>query len=38
MIKYFIVFENCKIPLKIYGYKLFEKINLNKNIILEYFK
>ena len=38
MIKYFIIFEGVNIPIKIYGYKLFEKINLNKNIILEYFK
>jgi len=38
MIKYFIVFENCKIPLKILGYKFLEKINLNEIIILDYFK
>ena len=38
MLKYFIIFEGVKIPYKILGYKLFEKINLNKNIILEYFK
>jgi hypothetical protein len=37
MIKYFIIFEGIKLPYKLYGFKLFEKINLNKNIILEYF-
>lgn len=38
MLKYFITFENCKFPLKILGYKFLERINLNKIIILDYFK
>ena len=37
MLKYFIILEGLNIPIKILGYKLFEKINLNKNLILEYF-
>jgi len=37
MIKYFIVFQGCQIPLKILGYKFLEKINLNENLIENYF-
>ena len=36
--KYFISFENLRAPIKILGYRPFEKINLYKNIVLHYFK
>lgn len=38
MIKYFIIFEGVNVPFKLLGYRFLEKINLNKLIILEYFK
>ena len=38
MLKYFIILEGVNIPVKILGYKFLERINLNKNLILDYFK
>lgn len=37
MLKYFIILEGLNIPIKILGYKFYESINLNENLILEYF-